>query len=128
MDAASYCALGLALDRDASVLQDTMLALERQRMLTEDIAAQALTGRLTHNYLLQRSHVNSWEHEYRLLSQALDEQQERARLAMQRVNAIGAAPEFRDMLVETQDLLDFEIPMDLDDVQDLDDSDAESDP
>lgn len=128
MDAASYCALGLALDRDVSVLQETMLALERQRMVTEDLAAQALTGRLAHNYLLRQSNVTSWEQEYLLLSQTLDDQQERARLAMQRVDAIGAAPEFRDLLEETRDILDFEIQMEVDEIRDLDDSDVEIDP
>jgi hypothetical protein len=128
MDAASYRALSLALDRETGVLEDTMLALERQRMLTEDLAGQALSGRAGHNNTLRRTDVNSWSHEYLLLVQAIDDLEERARLALQRVEAL-ATPGNQHLAEEARALLAFDEPMDAEEMEEMDmrESDDESD-
>jgi hypothetical protein len=101
-------------------MENAMLALERQRMLTEDLAAHALAGRVTCNPGLDASPAPRW-------IEMVDDQRERSRLALQRFEVIGVPNEdgFQRMADEVRDLLDPDLIVDIEEYADLDEPEEE---
>ena len=120
MDASSFVALSTALDHEVpSVVQNLLLSLEREKMTREDLAMQALCGRIVANIGLDPTYRTSWHQLVRHYSQGCDTAEERARLALQRIEATGWMPSQELFMGEIRELLDFQADIDITEFTDL---------
>jgi hypothetical protein len=135
--------LSAALQQDLpSALEDAVLALERQRMITEDIAAHGMAGKITCNPSLDlaahyeeaggvhtpNSPEEHWASITKMWYDHLQEARERSRLALQRVEVLGIPPNggFPQLGNEIRELLDLEMPIEVDGYEDYEmDSESE---
>jgi hypothetical protein len=143
MDAGAYMALSAALQQQLpSALEDAVLALERQRMITEDIAAHGMSGKITCNPSLdlaaryeQAGGIRTpncpqdyWCAVTQKWYDHLQEAKERSRLALQRVEVLGIPSDggFPQLGNEIRELLDLDSPIEVDGYEDYEmDSESE---
>ena len=128
MDPGSYIALSPALGHSLpSVVEQLLLSLERERMAREDLAMLALDGRVVANCDLDPTYRLIWRHLVWKYSGDCDEHRERARLALQRVEAKGWMPGEGKMMDQIRELLNLDEDVDTRDYSDLSEEDDESD-
>lgn len=124
MDTPSYVALSQALDFSLpSALEDAIRQVEAARMEREDLAAHALQGRVTCNPGMSGRNC-TWDDLARHWYGELHDARERARLALQRIEAISPAG-WSALTEEALELLDMDVSVDLDAFDDMSVSDED---